>query len=92
MAAIYNPWADPETEDTLTGQFATPDLLTSGQPLDSAEDASDPAETAEPDNTETESAAEDAPEQLIMMQVVDTLQKQNDTLQMLMTALTDTNG
>lgn len=91
MAGIYNPWANPETDETLTGMFATPDLMATGNPLaggldhepldeadDELEDASDPMEDMEP---------EDVEEPKPMIEALAVIQQQSDIIKMLLEKL-----
>jgi hypothetical protein len=69
MAGIYNPWANPQTDETLTGMFATPDLMATGNPLSggSAGGLDNPDDYGETDPTnshEPSDPAADAAEDL----------------------------
>lgn len=101
MAGIYNPWANPETDETLSTPFATPDLMATGNPLSggSAEgldhepmdEADDEMEDASDPNEEMEDAedqGETEPEEpKPMMEALAVIQHLNDIIKMLLEKL-----
>lgn len=101
MAGIYNPWANPETDETLTGAFATPDLMATGNPLAGGLDAAAPESEIEDDIPGMDDELEDAtdPEDMgetetedtepaaPVMQALAVIQQQSDVIKMLLEKL-----
>lgn len=113
MAGIYNPWANPETDETLAGMFATPDLMATGNPrsggnadmgeiemasahesgdpaIDATEDANDPTEESELDDSGEASGGDQQMQahMNMMSQAMSVIQSQNSVITQLLATLT----
>ena len=83
MAQIFNPWADPPTTGTLTGDLASFEINGMDGPADSGEALEDSAPESESES-ETETPE---PEDMMMQQALQVISQQAELISKLMKSL-----